>query len=43
MVLVRVEGAPGSVLILELLVAVSELLDEGGELFFDLAAEALLG
>ena len=42
MVLVRVEGAPGSVLILELLVAVSEFLDEGGELFFDLAAEALL-
>ena len=43
MMFVGVEGASGSMFILELLVAVSELLDEGGELFLDLVAETLFG
>ena len=41
MMSVGVEGDSGSMLVFEFFVAVSEVLDEGCELFLDFAAESL--
>ena len=38
-----IEHDPGSILVLELTVAIPEILDKSGEFFFDLTTQPVLG